>query len=179
MAYIEVKKKAEDGSGIVPLSQTSLIPLLSADSPNVISSGYAFDAPAWHAFDGLETVWVSNLNTSPNTRYIGYKFSEPVLCNKIKLLYKNEHAYFKDQYPARYKIQGSNDNGTTWTDIYEDFWVPVETGSPTTAIRELTFENSTAYSCYRLLFGLIGPDNMNYLVLGELNFYQVVYGALT
>lgn len=164
------------GRGMSPVSETSLVPVLTGDNPNVISSGYDYNAPAWHVFDGTDSSWVSQLSYSANSRYVGYKFNTPVLCNKIKIIYINDHAYFPYQYPARYMIQGSLDNGTTWEDIFEDFWTPDDGTGTITRTREVTFENSTEYNAYRLLFALVGPDNQNFLVLAELQFIQVVYG---
>ena len=170
----------EIGPGLYPVQNIDLIPVKPTDNTNIIYSGsYSSGTTGYRAFDGdINTSWASQSSTTAGARYVGYKFSEPVLCNKYTIAYNNSGSWFLQQYPNTYVIQGSNDDGVTWVDLYDDIWVL--TSDPSAVVyRTRTFENDTAYKWYRFLINKAGSSGSDYCLITEITLYQAIYGYVT
>ena len=156
------------------ISETDLIPVKATDNTNIIYSGTAYSGYPYRAFDGsVNTSWVSNASTTADARYIGYKFSEAVICNKYKISYNNPGGWFGSQRPTLFTLQGSNDDGTTWDDIYVDSWLEkTDPGVP--VYHETYFNNENAYKWYRFLIYATGGNE--FCIISEITMYKVLYG---
>ena len=156
------------------ISETDLIPVKPSDNTNIIYSGSSYSGYPYQAFDGnINTSWVSNGSFTADARYIGYKFSEPVICNKYKIGYNNSGGWFASQKPALFTLQGSNDDGTTWEDIYVDSWLEkTDPGIP--VYHETSFNNENAYKWYRFLIYATGGNE--FCIISEITMYIVLYG---
>lgn len=160
--------------GLYPREIIDLIPVKPTDDTNVVSSGYAieWEGYPYYVFDGNDnTGWISQSAYGADKHYIGYKFDDPVLCNMYRMHYANTSSYWDSQRPKRFAIQGSNDDGETWTTIYEDSWV--QPYSETPAVLERTFINENEYRWYRFLMHDDGNDQ--FCVLIGLDILQAVY----
>ena len=156
------------------ISETDLIPVKPADNTNIIYSGISYSAQPYRAFDGdINTPWISDFTKTADARYIGYKFSQPVICNKYKIGYNNSGSYFAGQKPVLWTFQGSNDDGATWDNIYVDSWLEkVDPGAP--VYHEMCFNNEQAYKWYRFLIYATGSEG--YCIISEITMYEVLYG---
>jgi len=113
----------------------------SAPSGDVTSSAANGDEPNWHAFDrNAATYWGASGVGGVATLTYQFDTSKTIASYSIQ-----NRSGGTDGHPENWKIQGSN-NGSSFTDLHtvtgQDFG--------TSAINYYTFNNTTAYTYYRL-----------------------------
>lgn len=109
---------AGGGGGGIPTSVTDLISYQVNDNNMIFDNEYSSQFRAYYATQNeLGTYyWIS---ANPTNSYIGYKFSTPIAVNGYEIVTRNTgSSYDYSQAPKQWKIQGSNDDGATWTDIH-------------------------------------------------------------
>ena len=83
----------------------------------IYNNQYAGDSPAYAVSVKDESYW---LTPDPTNSYIGYKFSAPVVVNAYEMRARNNgNNYDISQSPRYWIIQGSNDDGVTWENVFE------------------------------------------------------------
>ena len=133
----------------VPKMTSNTAPEGEAFASSYTSAGYE----AWHAFNqSVQSPWFSATGTF---QYVGYKFTKPVIVNKVYL------DTYLPGYIGSMKIQGSNDN-TNWVDLCDFFTV---NSYPYNKV----LNNSTAYTYYRL-YATVGSA-ANSVVMDIIQFY--------
>lgn len=138
---------------------TPLVPTLSADDGNIISSPSITGGEAFQAFDNNDsTQWiVSSINA-----YIGYKFETAKVVKKVEYypwIYDNEG------YDSTIYIQGSND-GSTWNNVHS-FSNPKKS-----SLTNISFDNETAYKQWRFSTKSLAYNGKTYYTrLNSLQFY--------
>lgn len=128
----------------------------------VVSASSTYSGhPDYYAFDGnTSNAWYSSLGTN---EYIQYQFPNAVIVNKadIGVSYFNGYTRIKN-----FRIEASND-GTNYTTLYTG----LATNNSANYTLTVTFENTTAYTHYRLyVIDNYGPSNYSVAVF-ELQFY--------
>lgn len=133
------------------IDPTELIPFVPTMTSNTQPYGECFadsnqsTAFIYQAFDNNDaTIWSSTGSQTPGSHYIGYAFISPKIVTRVVIV------SYKDSGTGNYnfKIQGSID-GTDWTDLTD---VLTFNNPADKTTRQFDFENTTAYSRYRMVF---------------------------
>lgn len=145
------------------------VPILAADSPNVIkSSEYGGTYMAWKAFDGSAEdgyAWFTQGNVP---QYIGYVFSSAF---KVKGLFLQNRIIAEANVVAikDFKIQGSNDGFVSDEHDIESFTNPNTSSGATYRTAVTDARSNTDYSTYRIYIST-AYDSRG-MSIGELQFY--------
>lgn len=122
------------------------VPILSGPNASVIESGnFNSSYPSWSAFDGsLSSMWISKTWETP--AILGYDFETAVEVTQYAIHYSN--GSIKTRAPKEFTLQGSNDNGNSWstvdTQTNQTNWAGLER-------RLYDVSNPGLYSQYRLV----------------------------
>lgn len=151
-------------------SNTSPSPLV-ANSSDIYSSIYE----PWTAFDGQNTSATANWRT-PNgiiESWISINFGRKIVLNQVKITPRNVAADANMSIPKRFVIQGLTDE-LIWNDL--SVFENVTNWSGSTVPRNFEFENSFAYSQYRIY--VYESNGANFTAIGEILFGYKKRGEL-
>jgi alpha-tubulin suppressor-like RCC1 family protein len=135
----------------------------------------------YRAFTG--TIDYSSAHTQNNVQTSDFQIHMP---QKIKLtkyaIYSRNYTGDKDQAPKDWKVYGSNDNGTTWTELDSQTNQTVTTWGDELDFldtkREYTVTGNTKYfSSYK--FDVTANNGNAYLVISQIEYYGDDEGFLT
>ena len=116
--------------------------------------------------DGTHRILVAT-NALPVS--VAYDFGEPTIVDAYRIWtgpIKNQTS----RLPMRWKIEGSND-GVDWTLL--DYRKGVSGYGDTNGHRTYSFDNTTAYSRYRITLEAPQVDNNGYLEMVQLEYYRL------
>lgn len=143
-------------------------PATSESTEPFANSEYAAELAVWKAFDKSKSTFWASANSNGD-KYIGWKFSSAVAVNKVYMAIGSNDGWETRQAPNTWFVEGSNDDGTTWTVVNynEHSW--------TTAYEEIEYEflNETAYKWWRIRITRTMDGTSGCASLAELDFYNV------
>lgn len=149
-------------------NEVGLVPVLIGENGCTISDGSLDPAnfPAWKAFNGsnsgITDSWVSGHGA--NSAYIGYNFARQVTVRKVSVTNRDEAGAARAV--KTFKLQGSNDGGSSWTDI-QAFSIS-DDGAGVTSTFALT--TAATYSAFRILITDVWDSVA--VGVGKLQFYK-------
>lgn len=156
--------------GLVPVMTSNTTPSGVVSRSSVVDNTGTFES--WKAFDRDDsTYWITLDVASAIVDYgdwIQYQFTEPTMVNKLSFIAGASYTVTK-----KYKIQGSN-NGTDWTDLYNDTYTLNGSTSPTVHDKKTInacFNNSTAYTYYRVRYDSLYAHSVPY----SINIYTIQF----
>ena len=143
-------------------------PATSESTEPFANSEYAAELAVWQAFDKSKSTFWASAN-STGDKYIGWKFSSAVAVNKVYMAIGFNSGWEIRQAPNTWFVEGSNDDGTTWT------FVNYNEHSWTNAYEEIEYEflNETAYKWWRIRITSTMDGTSGCASLAELDFYNV------
>lgn len=143
-------------------------PATSESTEPFANSEYAAELAVWKAFDKSKSTFWASANSNGD-KYIGWKFSSAVAVNKVYMAIGSNSGWEIRQAPNTWIVEGSNDDGTTWT------FVNYNEHSWTTAYEEIEYEflNETAYKWWRIRITSTMDGTSGCASLAELDFYNV------
>lgn len=143
-------------------------PATSGSTEPFANSEYAAELASWKAFDKSKSTFWASANGNGD-KYIGWKFSSAVAVNKVYMQIGSNSGWEIHQAPNTWFVEGSNDDGTTWTVVNynEHSW--------TNAYEEIEYEflNETAYKWWRIRITRTMDGTSGCASLAELDFYNV------
>ena len=143
-------------------------PATSENTEPFANSEYAAELAVWKAFDKSKSTFWASANSNGD-KYIGWKFSSAVAVNKVYMAIGSNSGWETRQAPNTWFVEGSNDDGTTWT------FVNYNEHSWTNANEEIEYEflNETAYKWWRIRITRTMDGTSGCASLAELDFYNV------
>jgi hypothetical protein len=140
---------------MLDLNRKPLIPLLTSTSTAATASSQQSNYEAWRAFQRTSNQWVSNAVPSIGSpQWLKIDFGEPTVVSKYA--FHAGHTSY-NSLPAGWKLEGSNDD-STWTTLDERSATDAQrlmagqSALPQMCNAVFSFENTTAYRWYRLVF---------------------------
>ena len=141
--------------------------------------GYKFDRTinpyifggvgANYAFNNDETLKTRVLRNGRSADIV-YAFDEPTIVNSYGI-YNYGDNNPDQRAPKTWTFSGSNDNGETWVPLDSHGDQDPETGWVANEYRFYYFENSTAYTSYKI--DISGNNGNQYLQFPRMEFYNV------
>lgn len=129
-----------------------IIPILTgADSRLTTTITYGVGYDLWYAFDGVTTTELLTTNNSGDITWIG---TTEYILNGVQFTPRD---ITPERLPGSVVVYGSNDDGSTWTQIAS---ITVESSS---ALFEIT--NSVSYTSYK--FSFTKADGQYYMLFAE------------
>ena len=98
----------------------ALIPTMTSNttpSGECFGNSHVYGSNYYYAFDDSSSTYVSANQNQVNGLLLGYKFTSPTNIGAIKFWNRQNNPDAPTYGISHYKLQGSNDNGSTWTDI--------------------------------------------------------------
>jgi len=179
---VEVTDGAIVSNGAVSIGKTST--LISMGGTAYGSPYLPYDAYYGTGSYGPEAVFDGDLNTTYATwvngaAYLDYVLPQPQAAQKLRIRTVHDydevgslHRGLGDCRLKSFKLQGSNDGGASFTDIYSgNMNNPVlVTGTEASDWQAFAFSNTVAYGTYRLL--LLSSEGNVYVAVNEMQLYK-------
>lgn len=163
---------------VTPIISGSVVPNMTANNlpAGYVASAYSVSGAnfaAWYAFDGQPASGTNGGDCWAGP-WAGMSVSNPIwlridLPEAVKLSgYQMQNRGNNENPPKSWKFQGSNDNGTTWTDL--DNNVNVATWA-SAEIRNFTINPSIAYKSYRIAVTAVQQLDRNWVNVAEMKLF--------
>ena len=154
---------ASDPSGL------TLVDLTSPDGTVTSSVAFETAGPLTNAFNNDETLKTRVLRNGHSADIV-YAFDEPTIVNSYGI-YNYGDNNPDQRAPKTWTFSGSNDNGETWVPLDSHGDQDPETGWAAKEYRFYYFENSTAYTSYKI--DISNNNGNQYLQFARMEFYNV------
>lgn len=163
LAALSAFGAASDPSGL------TLVDLTSPDGTVTSSVAFETAGPLTNAFNNDETLKTRVLRNGSSADIV-YAFDEPTIVNSYGI-YNYGDNNPDQRAPKTWTFSGSNDNGETWVPLDSHGDQDPETGWVASEYRFYYFENSTAYTSYKI--DISGNNGNQYLQFARMEFYNV------
>ena len=163
LAALSAFGAASDPSGL------TLVDLTSPDGTVTSSVAFETAGPLTNAFNNDETLKTRVLRNGRSADIV-YAFDEPTIVNSYGI-YNYGDNNPDQRAPKTWTFSGSNDNGETWVPLDSHGDQDPETGWAAKEYRFYYFENSTAYTSYKI--DISNNNGNQYLQFARMEFYNV------
>jgi len=159
------------------VSQATIIPTMSSNTTptgysTIFSTEYSNFYRAWQAFNpmlagGVSDCWASSTGVTPAApQWLGITLPEAKTVTGYAIQNRIGDV---NNYPTKWRFQGSNDDGTTWENIVPEI---ADTDGTVGKVRTFTVNPTKAYRSYRVYITEQAGVNTSFVAIQKMYLYS-------